>query len=79
MTDGRIYTREDELDILDEDLGVLRRRLWNLESAPYEGRACDQEAIEFGAARIREQIRELERTRMGMLCDRVAEAEGFAS
>jgi hypothetical protein len=76
MTDGRVYTPEDELETIDEDLNVLRRRLWNLETAPYEGRAADQDAIDLAVAKVREQIRALERERAGVLADLIARDAG---
>lgn len=36
--DGRVYTPEDEIDVLHEEIGKARRSLRDLESAPREGR-----------------------------------------
>lgn len=44
MTDGRVYTLQDEFDVLHEDLELARRQLERLERAPYEGRSIQGEA-----------------------------------
>ena len=44
MTDGRVYTMQDELDVLHEDLESARRQLDSLERAPREGRCVIGEA-----------------------------------
>jgi len=75
-----MFTPEDELDTLDEELGRERRRLLSLERAPHEGRwtrsgaewmdECEQQ---------RDRIARLEHDRAGLLADSIAAAEGFGS
>lgn len=61
MTDGRVFTLEDEIDVLHEDLGRARRRLDSLERAPFESRVCDPEQHEASLRAARENVAELER------------------
>ncbi len=73
-----MLTPEDELDRLDEELGRRRRRLWSMESAPYDGRAANTVALEAAIVIERGAIRELERDRHEIIATRIAEAEGFS-
>ena len=43
MTDGRVYTLEDEIDVIHEDLGRARRYLDELDRAESERRIADPE------------------------------------
>lgn len=61
MTDGRVYTPEDELDVLHEDLGRARRRLADLERAPYDHRTCDPIKHGDTLAAARQRVAKLER------------------
>lgn len=42
MTDGRVYTLEDEIDVIHEDLGRARRHRDDMLRAHSEGRIADQ-------------------------------------
>ena len=64
---------EDELQLIHQELGAARRRLWSLEAAPYEGRVGDEQEWAASVARTRERVRELEREL------RAAEAELVAA
>lgn len=59
--DGRVFTPEDEIDVLHEDLGRARRRVADLERAPFDGRRADPDQHERSLLRARENVRELER------------------
>jgi hypothetical protein len=60
--EGRVYTVEDELDLLHEDLGKARRRLHSIERAPLEGRWTGGQTEWLDAvANQRARIRFLER------------------
>lgn len=74
-----MFTPEDSLDMLDEELGRRRRRLWSMESAPYEGRVGDPDTLARSIHFERQAIAELERERAGIIAEQVAEAEGFAA
>ena len=66
MTDGRIYTLEDEIDEIHEDLGRARRHLDTL---------TEPEAIR----RQRERVRVLERELSEACAQQIAAAEGFSA
>ena len=66
MTDGRVYTLEDEIDVLHEDLGRARRHLDTLH---------DPVAIR----KQWERVRLLERQLAEACAQQIAAAEGFAS
>lgn len=74
-----MFTPEDSLDVLDENLGYWRRRLGSLERAPLEGRVADADVHARELARVETIVRGLERERAGIIAERVAEAEGFAA
>jgi hypothetical protein len=61
MTDGRIYTVEDEIDELHEELGVQRRRRDSIERAWIDGRMVNEPEHEAALRRARQRVRELER------------------
>jgi hypothetical protein len=56
-----MLTPEDELDVLHEEIGKARRRLWSLENAPYEGRVADSEVHARSVHFARQRLRDLER------------------
>jgi hypothetical protein len=75
---GRLFTIEDEIDVLDEELGQARRRLHSLVRAPLEGRWTRDGVAWLDAVGEQEnRVRTLERTRAGLVADLIAEAEGF--
>lgn len=60
MTDGRVYTLEDEIDVLHEDLGAARRRVHDLEAAPRDSRVADPIEWEDTLANARQRVKFLE-------------------
>ena len=56
-----MLTPEDELDILHQEIGKARRKLWSLENAPYEGRVGDEREWERSVHFARQNLQELER------------------
>lgn len=68
-----MFTPEDELDVIHEDLGRARRALDLKERAPFEHRVADVDEYERSLAQARENVRELEREL------RVAQAEWDAA
>ena len=77
---GRLFTIEDERDVLEDEIGQARRRLHSLERAPSEGR-WTRDGTEWmdAVANQRERVRVLERELAGVVADAIAEAEGFRS
>ena len=65
MTDGRVYTLEDEIDVIHEDLARARRHLDDLQ---------DPQAIR----KQWERVRMLERQLAEACAEQIAAAEGFA-
>jgi len=59
---GRLYTIEDEIDVLHDEIGKARRRLHSIERAPGEGR-WTRNGTEWmdAVANQRERIRVLEK------------------
>ena len=74
---GRLYTPEDEVDVLHEDLGRARRHLAELERAPTEGRIADEDEYLQELRRTRDRIAQLERELAGACADQIAAAEAF--
>lgn len=70
-----MFTVEDMLDDLDEDLGVARRRVMSLERAPFEGRVADEARWERSLRAARRRVWELEKERAGLIAERIADAE----
>ena len=64
MTDGRVYTLDDEIDVIHEDLARARRHLDDLQ---------DPTAIR----RQMERIKVLERQLAEACAEQIAAAEGF--
>lgn len=58
--DGRVYTPEDELDVLDEDLGRARRKHESLLRAKFDGRINESD-YEQALWRADRRVRDLER------------------
>ena len=79
MTDGRVYTMDDEIDVLHEDLGRARRHVLDLERAELDGRVCDWGIHRHELRKANEQVRVLERELAQACADQIAAAEGFAS
>ena len=61
MMIGRLYTPEDEIDVIHEDLGRYRRRLFDAERARHDGRGCDFVWLDKTILRCRVAIERLER------------------
>lgn len=77
---GRLFTIEDERDVLEDELGQARRRLHSLERAPSEGRWTRSGTDWMDAvANQQARIRHLERDLAGVIADLIADAEGFRS
>ena len=75
---GRLYTLEDEIDVIHEDLGRARRHLNDLLLAP-TGRVAD-EVEHWKSVRLAEtRIMALEAELREACAQQVAAAEGFRS
>ena len=61
MTDGRIYTPEDQIDALHEDLGQARRRVDDIDRAITDGRMVNEPEHDQALRRARRRVTELER------------------
>jgi len=79
MTDGRVYTIEDEIDVLHEDLGRARRRYDDLVRARHDGRLVNESELEQSINRLADRVRVLERELAEACAQQVAAAEGFVS
>ncbi len=79
MTDGRVYTIEDEIDVLHEDLGRARRRYDDLVRARHDGRLVSEVELEQAIGRMADRVRVLERELAEACAEQVAAAEGFRS
>ena len=80
MTDGRIYTVEDDIDELHIELGQARRRLDEIVRAPSEGRWTRDGIAWLDAVGNQEQrVRRLERQLAEAYAEKIAAAEGFAA
>lgn len=79
MTDGRVYTLEDEIDTIHEDLGRARRRLLDLERAELDGRVANHGLFRNEVRRAGERVRVLELELREACAQQVAAAEGFRS
>ena len=58
---GRLYTPEDEIDAIHEELGRWRRRMVDAERARHDGRGCDWVQLDKTITRCRFHIDRLER------------------
>ena len=56
-----MFTPEDEIDVLHEELGRWRRRLFDAERAAGEWRLCSYVEVQKACTRYRFQIARLER------------------
>ena len=61
MTDGRVYTIEDELDVLHNDLGRVRRQIHDIQCAMFDGRMVNEPEHDQALQRARQRLAELER------------------
>jgi hypothetical protein len=77
MTDGRVYTMEDEIDVLHEDLGRARRHVDDMLRAESDGRVADQEIHAASLRQGMERVRMLERQLAEACAEQIAAAEGF--
>jgi hypothetical protein len=67
-----MFTLEQELDAVTDELNQEIRRLHQMESAPYEGRACDTEVLRRSIVTQREKVNRLHRDREGVIADLIA-------
>jgi len=73
-----MFTLEDELDELDIELGMCRRRLESVRRAPSEGRWCGSKTDHIDrVAYWQQRIQKLEKARAEYFAERIAAAEGF--
>ena len=79
MTDGRVYTLEDEIDVIHEDLGRARRHVDDLLRAESDARVTDPELHADTLRRATERVRELEVALREACAQQIAAAEGFSS
>jgi hypothetical protein len=76
---GRLFTIEDERDVLEDELGMARNRLHSLERAPREGRWTRSRTDWVDAVEMqRDKIARLEHDLAGVIADLIADAEGFS-
>jgi hypothetical protein len=78
MTDGRVYTLEDEIDVIHEDLGRARRHIDDLERARHDGRMANESELDQAIGRARDRVRDLELALREACAQQIAAAEGFA-
>jgi hypothetical protein len=57
---GRLYTIEDEIDVLHEDLGRARRALNSMLRAKHDGREADATVLDKEVRRQTQRVRALE-------------------
>lgn len=79
MTDGRVYTMEDEIDVLHEDLGRARRHVDDMLRAESDGRVADPDLHAAALRQGMERVRLLERQLAEACAEQIAAAEGFGS
>lgn len=56
-----MFTPEDEVDVIHEELGRARRRLWEKERAPFDRRVCDVQRWSDSLQAARNRVAFLER------------------
>ena len=56
-----MFTPEDEVDVIHEELGRARRRLWEKERAPFDRRVCDPVRWSDSLQAVRNRVAVLER------------------
>ena len=76
---GRLYTSEDEIDVIHEDLGRARRRLHDLLAAKHEGREADHDEVQESIRQTMAKVRALEVELREARAAEIAAAEGFTS
>lgn len=74
-----MFTPEDELDTLDEELGRLRRRLWGCQRSLFDGRMTNPTERAANEKHLRSEITRLEHERAAIIADKIAEAEDFVA
>jgi len=77
MTDGRVFSLEDEIDVIHEDLVRARRRLASLDLADIEGRVADRTVWVLEVRALAARVRALEVELREACAQQVAAAEGF--
>jgi len=77
MTDGRVYTLEDEIDVIHEDLGRARRHFDDLERARHDGRMANESELDEAINRARDRVRDLELALREACAQQIAAEEGF--
>lgn len=76
--DRRVYTLEDEIDVIHEDLRRARRHRDDMLRAPSEGRVADQAEFEKHLRIAELRVRAIE-AELREACARQAAAEGLAT
>lgn len=77
--DGRIYTREDELDDPHEELGRARRHRDQLDRDVTSHRVVNEPELMGALRRANERVAVLERELAELCAEQIAAAEGFTS
>ena len=77
MTDGRVYTPEDEIDVLHEDLGTARRKVEDIERAQIDGRMVNEPEHDQALRRARARVTELERELSRLLAEQQSADEAY--
>ena len=76
---GRLFTIEDERDVLEDELGQARRRLHSIERAPAEGRWTRSRTDWVDTVDMqRDKVARLEHDLAGVIADLIADAEGLS-
>lgn len=75
--DGRVFTLEDEIDVIHEDLGRARRRLYDLERAEMDGRVANGAVHRHTLRKAAERVAELELVLIEACADEIAAAEAL--
>jgi len=78
-----MFTPEDEIDVLHDELGRARRTLFEKERAPFDRRVCDpirwEESLQAARNRVRVLERELADAQAALLdADEAFELDGAA-
>ena len=74
-----MFTPEDEIDELHQDIGRARRHLDSLDRAASEGRMVNEPEHEAARRKATERVAALERELAEMYAEQIAAAEGFVS
>ena len=77
MTDGKVYTLEDEIDVLHEDLGAARRRVHDIDRAMVDGRMVNEPEHDQALRRAKQRVIDLERELSRLLAEQQAADEAY--